>query len=311
MLTINIAILLTNILIKKNSSCTRLLRLRGPQDSGGERWGWSWARQRLLWWRQFYPLKHLLESASLFLQLSFSLLPFNVVWIYSKCPLPWQHLQVKAMLLAASLANDEEGTNHRTRRGMQSPRHPWTDWAWGCPWSTLFSQVFNLFNHTAEAKVNKDPFFLCSLHFITCLPKTDTSSKFVWTAWRYQTYFSSMPWGPASGERALCLLSSSKPTRIWGQLQHCPLDAKWPWPGSRCMTSLPSGLLQIIHHFWKDSYSEMFSVIPPLLLIHAIHKNRILSTSVWRYSLSNQALKTLHGPCLGAKYCLSPASPNG
>lgn len=135
------------------------------------------------------------------------------------------------MLLAASLANDEEGTNHCTRRGMQSPRHPWTDWAWGCPWSTLFSQVFNLFSHTPERKVNKDPFFLCGLHFITCLPKTDTSSKFVWTAWRYQSYFSSMPWGPASGERALCLLSSSKPTRIWGQLQHCPLDAKDPDQG--------------------------------------------------------------------------------
>jgi len=111
------------------------------------------------------------------------------------------------------------------------------------------------------------------------------------------------------GSSLLALLLQAH--RIWGQLQHCPLNAKWPWPGSRCMTSLPSGLLQIIPHFWKDSYSKMFSVTSPLLLIHAVHKNRILSTSVWCYSFSIQALKTLHGPCLGAKYCLSPASPNG
>lgn len=110
------------------------------------------------------------------------------------------------------------------------------------------------------------------------------------------------------GSSLLALLQAHKDLRPAPALS---LRCKWPWPGSRYMTSLPSGLLQIIPHFWKDSYSEMFSVTSPPLLIHAAHKNRTLSTFVWRYSLSIQALKTLHGPCLGAKYCLSPASPNG
>lgn len=123
-----------------------------------------------------------LNQASIFSLLSFSLLPFNVAWIYSKCPSPWQHLQVKALLLAASLASDEEATNHCTRRGVQSPRHPWTIWVWGCPWSTLFSQVFNLCSHIpGKGKVNKDSFpGVC----ILSSPKSDAFSKCVLTVSR-------------------------------------------------------------------------------------------------------------------------------
>lgn len=142
-----------------------------------------------IWSTQMSPWIKLL----FFSLLSFSLLPFNVAWIYSKCPLPWQHLQVKALLLAASPASDEEATNHCTRRGLQSPRHPGTIWVRGCPWSTLFSQVFNLFSHTpGKGKGNKEPFFPCCLHFITHLPKTDGFSKFILTAPRCQSYFSSL-----------------------------------------------------------------------------------------------------------------------
>lgn len=275
MLTINLCCIFFLILTLKSSLRTRLPGLREPRELGGERWGWYRAWQWLLCRRRFDPLKYLLESASIFSQLSFSLLPSNVAWISSKCPLPWQHLQVKALLLAASLASDEEATNH-CMRGMQSPRHPWTICVRGCPWSTLFSQVFNLFSRIpGKGKANKDSFSVVCIssltsprlmHYLNSYEQPEGIKVISAACQRVPTV-----------ERELSACSppdSSKPTRIWGQLQCCPLDAKWPWPGPRCLTSLPSGPLPIIPHFWKDSYSEIFSVTSPPLLIHAVHKKQ-------------------------------------
>lgn len=133
----------------------------------------------------------------------------------------------------------------------------------GGPWSTLFSQVFNLFSHTpGEGKANKELFFLCCLHFITYLPKT-ALSKFTLTAPRYQSYFSSMSQGHNSGEGALCLLSFSnisKSLRIWGEVQCRPLDAGakiYDMPAFWAFAHPPAFLKRLL---FKDVFSHITSV---------------------------------------------------
>ena len=89
----------------------------------------------------------------------------------------------------------------------------------------------------------------------------------------------------------------------------------------RCQVTTARAKMYDIPAFWGLCQSSPISektLIQRCSQSHHLHflfmlsiKNRIPCTSVWRYSLSIQALKTLHEPCLGAKYCLSPPSPKG
>lgn len=188
---------------------------------------------------------------------------------------------------------------------MQSPRHPWTIWVWWCPWSTLFSQVFDLFSHTSGTGKKNSPFSPFCLLFIA--PQPCSFFKCLLGSQCLKITSAVYSHEAPVVEAAPCFtpLPDLQVHEIWDQLQYYVLAIKRQWLVTKCVTSLPSMLLTAILHCWKNSYADFFQ--SDHLCFSFIQSTKI---KYYVYTLSDVApfqlsLFRYSGVLIGAKYCLS------
>lgn len=143
---------------------------------------------------------------------------------------------------------------------MQSPRHPRTIWVRGCPWSALFSQVFDLFSHPSGTGKENSPFSPSCL--LSIAPQACSSFKcLLHSQQRLKVTSAVCSWGPR-GRRHSPLHSSLSHTSKSMRPEpssNTVLDVKRQWLATKLMVSLPSKILTAILHCWKCSYADFYS----------------------------------------------------